>query len=1169
MISLRVKNLQMILLSGFSLFILGASHFDNKNLGGNFLLRATTESSYSALLSLKKNQKFDAKELAEIENLRSVKSVRSVFSNSEAQYLEQIQASHLAKAWVVEFKSESDFLKAQGQLQTQNSALRLEPNDLGIQITDDAYENLQWGLHNTGQDQSLDLDLVKSYRVPGLAGEDIHMSGSQKPISTGQKVIVAVLDTGTDHSHPDLKANLIRKESECKALEKMLKCAEDQERSECEKTWMDLKNPEVDQDKNGYPLDCSGWSLLGGKNAANIMGRPDFEDDQGHGTHVAGIISAEAGNQIGVRGVSSRVQILPVQVIGVGPSEPLKPQSVRPMSVKDLIPKSLMDPSESVQKPQANRSLGDLVARGVIYAIRSGAKVLNFSLGWPQARDSEYMRSIIAEAQKRGAIIVAAAGNDSTRALLRPCAYDGVICVAAHGPDGSLAHFSNFGSGVDIAAPGINILSTYPMDMDLSRFRNSQGYEYLSGTSQASPFVAGVVADLLARGIPANEIYPRLVLGARPSKLNQALIEGLPHQVGSVLVANAKLEKKFILSGLMDVQKSLSVGAQELILPANKEVHVISWDRQSTVLKTEFQLKNFWKDVKASNVHVKAFFAKSHAEAIRPIVQSVSVSSGSGAVWKNGEVRNVTVVMKIQDQVKASESQIPSELNLNVDIISPSGSRSVVVENEVLVEITKNSPWNDVRKMPIKGLTSSMNDSSIRSEFMPVDENWDSKPEKRDYFLIQYEVTQPKKWTLQLVQQDTANSYVVSGSAKVNLPGDVDSTRPQIMARYSDQGQVRYVLGLLQDKSDEETPTPSPMNFYIFDQQMKLVDSYEYDSSKAQIPFQVYWMDNQGQKTAAWIGFGKDPERSTTLRDRWENPQNNEKSQLRFYFINENKELKALQKFNDFKIIDIVEPTQGQKDQGIVPVLLAKNRGTEAKPSYLYDFARAEVVHGQVQNFQVLNFFSERKTYRNILDTRVDKVLNLDRSKEPFAGTFWFSEGAVRQQRVSMYDPMSNQFLDQEVKALNRLYDSALWVRAAFKGAKSAGAFVLTNSEIQYHDLTTGQISSRSFERYTFFPDSFMTNAYFPVTIADKDTSKSHRAALFTTETSGLSRGVKMVVPVFAMDGSVIELVSPARLRIKSNAGCRPLNTPVFLGPQGYAFDYYCGDQILRVPLKM
>lgn len=1012
----------------------------------------------------------------------------------------------------------------------------------------DPFADKQWGFNNQGQAQTIDLDPLHTYRMQARAGEDVHLPA---PYKAAKKIIVAVLDTGISKNHPDLKGIIHRNESECKALAKFNTCLETKDRKECEAKWMDLNNPEVDQDKNGYPLDCQGWSLLGGVNAANIMGRPDFDDDQGHGTHVAGVIAAIAGNNIGVRGLSQNVEILPVQVIGKQPGQPMKPLSVTDSPTED-------------GKADANRTLGDMVARGVIYAMRSGAKVINFSMGWPQVVDSDFMRDVITEAQARGVIIVAAAGNDSTRALLRPCAYKNVICVGAAGPDGAMAHFSNFGSGVDIVAPGVNILSTYPEGLRPVRFRSTLGYEFLSGTSQATPFVTAAVAEMLSRGVPVEEIYPRLVLGARPLRTNLNLVESLPKQTSKALAPEKEAYTKYTLAGNLDLANSLQVAAQPLIVPAVKEKNEIVWDRKSKNLSYQISFVNKWQAVDTAQVKMNAQFLKPHPEAIRPWITGVKEAAPYPALWKMGEERNFVVSMQIVDAQDPSQSRIPSELDLTVDVsINSQASRRYVLETEVTVALTPDTVASDIQTLEVTGLPVG-----VRTSFMPVDQNMDGHPEYRDYFAVSQD---KNKWQLWLVGNQGNDVYSAVGGTKIRIEGNSDNFNEQVMARMDmdGDGQSDYVLGVLEDTSEDDKAVSSPSSFFVFDNRMKLIDSFRYDSAMAQMPFEIFWQKVGKTKRPAWVGSGKDPARTRSLRDRWENPDDNEAAKVRFYYLDEKNQIKSLEEYQGYKIIDIIQPRQEQAEQGRVPILLARNQGTEAKPSYLYDFAVAEVVNGKVQKFMVLNLFANKNNYRNILDTLVGAVQSLDYSNDEYAGSFWFGEGLNREQRLSIFDNKNWKLLDQQLGALRSQFDSALRIRAAYSGQNRKGAFVLTNSEIEYHDLLTGSVLSKSMERYTFFPANLMTALYNPLTLRDSRDAKNKLPALFTTESSGLSRGVKMLVPVFAKDGSAVELVSPARLRFKSSAGCRPLDTPVFDGAEGaHSFDYFCGNKILRVQLS-
>ncbi|MBX0326915.1 S8 family serine peptidase [Oscillochloris sp. ZM17-4] len=241
-------------------------------------------------------------------------------------------------------------------------------------------------------------------------------------VTTGREdLIVAVIDSGVDMSHPDLQGRLRR---------------------------------------DGFDfVDNDG----------------DPRDENGHGTHVAGIIAAALGNAEGGAGLAPSVQILPVRVMdaaGVG---------------------------------------GDRrIAAGVGYAVDKGARVINLSLGstllLATPESSPLISAAIRRALDAGAVVVVAAGNDF---VPLPNAIVGgnedVIVVAAATRDDRRAVFSNSGPWVDVTAPGERILSTmptYPVFLtsdalpENQRFR--QGYDSMSGTSQAAPFVSALAALLLS-----------------------------------------------------------------------------------------------------------------------------------------------------------------------------------------------------------------------------------------------------------------------------------------------------------------------------------------------------------------------------------------------------------------------------------------------------------------------------------------------------------------------------------------------------------------------------------------------------------------------------------------------------------------------------------------------
>jgi subtilisin family serine protease len=263
--------------------------------------------------------------------------------------------------------------------------------------------------------------------------------------TTGGPVTVAVVDTGSDLRHPDLAPNLWTNPREIAANG-------------------------VDDDGNGFVDDVHGADFV------NLDGDP--ADDDGHGTHVAGIAAARGGNGIGVTGVAWEARIMSLKVLG-----------------RDRL------------------GAASDIAAAVRYATANGARVINLSLNGPDP--SIAMQEAIRAARDAGVVVVCSAGNDARNLDAEPsypASYpeENVLAVAAAGPRGRVARFSNRGPrSVHVVAPGESIVAT----------AGGGGYERRSGTSMAAPHVTGVLV-LMAAGRPdltGPALREGLVRGLRPA----------------------------------------------------------------------------------------------------------------------------------------------------------------------------------------------------------------------------------------------------------------------------------------------------------------------------------------------------------------------------------------------------------------------------------------------------------------------------------------------------------------------------------------------------------------------------------------------------------------------------------------------------------------------------
>lgn len=273
----------------------------------------------------------------------------------------------------------------------------------------------QWGLSNDGRDG-------------GKEGADIGAMRAWATTTGSDSVVVAVLDSGVDYTHGDLLNNIWTRPASVKQYE-------------------DHELGSID--------DVRGFNAV--ENTADPM------DDNGHGTHCAGIIGAEGGNDIGITGVNWKVEIMPLKFMnasGFGTS-------------KDAI--------EAINY--------------VIDRKRAGVNVRVISASWGSRMRSRALEDVIRKAYEAGILFVAASGNSSAnadRAPQYPASYNlgNVISVAALNRNDQLAPFSNYGAkSVHLAAPGAAILSTWL----------GNDYEEHSGTSMATPVVAGVAALVLSK----------------------------------------------------------------------------------------------------------------------------------------------------------------------------------------------------------------------------------------------------------------------------------------------------------------------------------------------------------------------------------------------------------------------------------------------------------------------------------------------------------------------------------------------------------------------------------------------------------------------------------------------------------------------------------------------
>ncbi|MFZ1702180.1 MAG: S8 family serine peptidase [Pyrinomonadaceae bacterium] len=421
-------------------------------------MKLETSDSPEVLVRFKKGVSLDKiREIALANNDTMADEIESVSGLTVIDDLDNADAESVATQYAT-MSEFVDYAEPNFQIALDDPIQKVGPSDLlyrgaSAEMPNDPLFNEQWALNNSGAGggkKRADLDALEAWAT--TKGSD--------------EVVVAVLDSGVDYTHEDLVGNMwVRPESV----------------------------PAYSDDELGDFNDLNGYN--GTDNIADPM------DDNGHGTHCAGIIGAEGNNGVGVSGINWKVKIMPLKFLGRGGTG----------TTNDAI-------------------------EAINYAIdrkKKGVNVRIISASFGSTSKSKALEDTIRAAGEAGILFVAAAGNngsDNDRSPHFPSNYDlpNVISVAALDRTDNLASFSNYGvESVDVAAPGKDIVSTWLND----------DYREASGTSMATPYVSGIAALIVANepNISMKKLRER-ILGS-VDKLDQ--LDGRVSSGGRICAANA------------------------------------------------------------------------------------------------------------------------------------------------------------------------------------------------------------------------------------------------------------------------------------------------------------------------------------------------------------------------------------------------------------------------------------------------------------------------------------------------------------------------------------------------------------------------------------------------------------------------------------------------------
>ncbi|KYK21595.1 hypothetical protein AYK21_00645 [Thermoplasmatales archaeon SG8-52-2] len=416
---------------------------------GEFIVKLKSDLDIDILNSFDSCSKTGISSIDELNEKYNVESIEPLFESKNDNFLKNI--------FKFKVPNSSDILSIIEDFRLDTNVVYAEPNYIySICLTpNDPDFYLQYSLHNTGQ-------------TNGTVDADIDAPEAWDIETGDERIVIAIHDTGVDWDHPDLADNIWINSGEDLNGNGMVDPSDFND---------------VDDDGNGYIDDIRGYDFV--NTTDNVAPGEDGKDPDnnpmdfhGHGTHCSGIASASTDNNIGIAGVCWNCSIMAVRIGYKAPSG-----------------NGYMEQDDS--------------AYGMVYAADNGADII--SMSWGGFSVSQLIWDAVNYSYSKGVILVAAAGNYNTDFRLYPGGYDEVIAVAATNHEDNRAGFSNYGSWVDVCAPGVDVYSTLFNDT----------YTSWSGTSMSTPTVAGLMGLILSKNPGFNQEEVRTIIRSTTDPVNR------------------------------------------------------------------------------------------------------------------------------------------------------------------------------------------------------------------------------------------------------------------------------------------------------------------------------------------------------------------------------------------------------------------------------------------------------------------------------------------------------------------------------------------------------------------------------------------------------------------------------------------------------------------------